>query len=142
MKVIFLDIDGVINLDIDWCEESINVLNKLINVTDSKIVITSDWRYNYTLTELRNIFNNIGLHCEIIDTIDLQENSNIESMEKDRIIGIMNYIKKHELDNYLIIDDMDLDKFDLINHRFVKTKFSQGLKETGLLEKCIEVLKK
>jgi hypothetical protein len=142
MRIIFLDIDGVVNLEIDWCKESINVLNRLIYITDSKIVITSDWRYNYTIKELRNIFSNVGLCCDIIDTIDLHDNSNIESIEKDRFIGIMNYIKKHDLKNFLIIDDMDLDKFGLFNDRFVKTKFSQGLKEAGLLERCIEILKR
>ena len=49
MKIIFLDIDGVIStekshyaLDKDAC----NLLGKIIDATDAKIVISSSWRKN------------------------------------------------------------------------------------------------
>ena len=53
MKIIFLDIDGVLNGH-DWCEpaksnriryQCIRELNRIIEATGAKIVLSSAWRY-------------------------------------------------------------------------------------------------
>ena len=62
MKIIFLDIDGVIStqksnyrLDKDACD----LLGKIIDATDAKIVISSSWRKN-TVEDTKNYFTTIG----------------------------------------------------------------------------------
>jgi hypothetical protein len=53
MKIIFLDIDGVLIPDFDhekidqqWNQSCVNNLMYIINKTDAKIVISSSWRHN------------------------------------------------------------------------------------------------
>ena len=81
MKVIFLDVDGVlihnesldgINLHID--EENVKTLKEIVDKTDAKIVLSSSWRKEYNndlpgkrnrYKVLENILNRNGL--EIYD---------------------------------------------------------------------------
>lgn len=86
MKIIFLDIDGVLNHE-KWYEElqnmkgnididkpinhidpkSINELNRIIIETGAKVVISSTWRKQYNLNELRVLFSKVGFVGEILD---------------------------------------------------------------------------
>ena len=91
MKIIFLDIDGVLNSDTwqktdqykmgknpeKWFDpNAVNLLNKLIDETKAKIVLTSTWRLEYSLEEMRKIFSNVGIKCDLIDfTPDLTNNN-------------------------------------------------------------------
>ena len=75
MKVIFLDIDGVLNSSIDFFElrkfghpvneikgsKVINrghlaLLQQIIEDTDAKIVLSSTWRMHYTLDDMHEMF--------------------------------------------------------------------------------------
>lgn len=91
MKLVFLDIDGVLNYELFWkdeaqdiklknlsesapkgshdiCKDKIGLLNDLIEQTEAKIIISSTWRKYYTLDELRELFKFMGFKGEIIDT--------------------------------------------------------------------------
>ena len=72
MKVIFLDVDGVLNsdeyfdkiknLNIDGIQseidvEKIKMLNMAINETGAKIVLTSSWRYTRNAQELKKLLS-------------------------------------------------------------------------------------
>ena len=78
MKIIFLDIDGVMNSEVDWrddiqekrfdiSERCIELLNKLIENTYAKVVISSTWRNTVKIEKMRLIFKNKGFKGEIID---------------------------------------------------------------------------
>src|SRR6202007_2799386 len=62
MKVLFLDVDGVLNCsttigvtgDADKCE----LVRKIITETGAKIVVSSTWRKNREL--MRHLFRNLG----------------------------------------------------------------------------------
>lgn len=140
MKLIFLDIDGVINLDIDWCQESIEILNEITNSTNAKLVISSDWKYEYSIDVLSNIFTNQGIKANIHRYTFNLVPRRAESLEKDRVAEINQFINENGVDNYLVIDDMPLDHFGIDNSKFIQTKPNMGLKEPGLKEKCIEIL--
>lgn len=87
LKVIFLDIDGVLNCH-NWYETSktllenpychfspdlVDNLNRITKDTGAKIVITSTWRKNRTLEDLRKLFVEVGIEGEVIDkTIELR----------------------------------------------------------------------
>ena len=69
MKIIFLDIDGVLNSD-TWEKSkafkngvypsnsfdpfSVQLLNNIINETQAKVVLTSTWRLKFTLQEIKD----------------------------------------------------------------------------------------
>jgi hypothetical protein len=87
MKVIFLDIDGVLNSQ-DWYVyrrdavemDSVNAqypfyefdpraverLNRIIKETDSKIVVSSSWRSGETVESLQRLFDQVGIVGEVI----------------------------------------------------------------------------
>lgn len=68
MNVIFLDIDGVMISDrhlvrstkhtsLEWGPDAVRCLKELIEVTQSKIVVSSTWRRNRTIKDLTEIFS-------------------------------------------------------------------------------------
>ena len=86
MKIIFLDIDGVLNSE-KWYKErfdkklypnlegyplcefdplTIEQLNLLTDKTNAKIVISSTWRMGRTIDELKKLFEEVGIKGEII----------------------------------------------------------------------------
>ncbi len=91
MKIIFLDIDGVLNHELWYRSErqcdrvkdmkaqdkdhrlsmidpaKIELLNSLIKDTGAKVVISSTWRKGTPLDELENLFEQRGFEGEIID---------------------------------------------------------------------------
>lgn len=89
MKLIFLDIDGVLNYQLyyqekrqcdrhkelpedapdgahDICERRISLLNDLIEDTGAKVVISSSWRNGKSVEELTQLFEYKGFKGEII----------------------------------------------------------------------------
>jgi len=91
MKIIFLDIDGVLNSD-TWEKSkafkngeypsnsfdpfSVQLLNNIINETQAKVVLTSTWRLKFTLQEMKDIFRRVGIQCQLIDfTPDLKKDN-------------------------------------------------------------------
>lgn len=139
MKVLFLDIDCVINLDLGWCSESIETLHSIIEQTNAKVVISSDWKYEYTIDVLQNIFINAGIKAEIFDyTPDIIPKTG-QSLEKVRVDEINKYIRQNDVANYVAVDDMDLVSAGFPESHFVQTRFSVGLKENGLRDTCIEL---
>jgi hypothetical protein len=89
MKIIFLDIDGVLNCE-NWYrkrhkevdKESIHSqypfyefdtdlvlnLNRIIKETQAKVVVSSTWRLGRTPEELQEILERVGFKGEVIDT--------------------------------------------------------------------------
>lgn len=86
MKVIFLDIDGVLNSQLwyskrrnfntgevndkypfyEFDPDAVIQLNRIIKETNSKMVISSTWRKNRTLEELQELLNYVGVEGEVI----------------------------------------------------------------------------
>lgn len=77
MKILFLDHDGVICLDvpphqyaISWnnkwqvhpfCKKAVRVLNEIIKATDCEIVVSSDWRHHLSLGDMRALYIESGI---------------------------------------------------------------------------------
>lgn len=92
MKVIFLDIDGVLNHNLYYEKinydksdypyskfdpEKIELLNTLIKNTGAKIIISSTWRKNTQKEELEKIMQKRGFKYTILDfTPKLSYNGN------------------------------------------------------------------
>lgn len=146
MKVVFLDVDGVLNSD-DWAwdlfnkygvqvyrenilyEPALLQLRRIINETDAKIVISSSWRkipsaYN----DLKMWLNKYGM--AIYDKTPY--------VGKTRGHDISAWLKKHSgIDEYVILDD-DSDMDDQFDH-FVMTNYFVGLTKENA-DECIKRL--
>jgi len=73
-KIIFLDIDGVLNCEIDDIQNEfediskrcVKMLNTIIKETDAKVVISSVWRNNRTVDQLQELLEKYGFEGEVV----------------------------------------------------------------------------
>jgi hypothetical protein len=157
MKIIFLDIDGVLNCEEayrsgeckyqEWiwedgrkdhyqrfCSWSRDLLNKLIEETGAKIVISSTWRHS-GIEFMKKVWEYEKMSGEIIGITPSLRSSELDIprgleikyyLEKDLGFSHINwdrniqneYIEKSGVENYIIIDD-DADMLYGQRHHFV-----------------------
>lgn len=132
MKIIFLDIDGVLNSGEylyahncdEWVEQidpdAVSLLNELVADTQAQIVISSSWRIARSLSEIKNYFKERGFMGDIIDVTP----SNYRG-ETERGNEIQEWLDTHQVDSFVILDD-DSDMAHLRDY-LVKTSFEHGL---------------
>ena len=129
MKVIFLDIDGVLNnkdsdftsLDhTNWIREAVQDLDNLCNEFGTKAVISSSWRMIFPDIAWWNAeFAASG--AKYIEVIGITESA----FNGFRGREVREYLTKNpEIESYLILDD-DCDFYD--DQPRVKTNFQVGL---------------
>lgn len=162
MKVIFLDIDGVLNVYCQGQDEYGCTFHKhfednlrwIIEETGAKIVISSTWRRD-GLDVMQNLWKHRNLPGEVIDItpteIDVVEYGTCEFYDLvDRGHEIQQWINDHDITNYVIIDD-DNDMLPSQIGNFVRTANNEDHPDCvdigyGLTRKCsekvIEILNK
>jgi acyl-coenzyme A synthetase/AMP-(fatty) acid ligase len=132
MKIIFLDIDGVLNVIGQGRDQFGSIFHKhfednlryLIEQTGAKIVISSSWRFS-GLDIMKDMWLKRNLPGEVIDITPycamIHEDESYESYESvERGYEIQEWLNKHpEVENYVILDDDDMLDSQLNN--FVKT---------------------
>ena len=123
MKVIFLDVDGVLNTNKTlYCDDSIEAhlvqnLATIVEATGAEIVLTSNWRFShYSLTVLKDAFRyfNLTIYSEIEDQFC-------------RATEIKLWANKHKVDKYVVLDDEDENLSARFQEKFIKIDFSKGL---------------
>jgi hypothetical protein len=133
MKIIFLDIDGVLNVycegrDQFGCTFHTNFVENLRNIIDktgAKIVISSSWRTD-GLDVMKELWKYRDLPGEVIDVTPdsyyLINEGKFEFYDQvERGHEIQYWLDKHkEVTNYVIIDD-DNDMLDNQRENFVRT---------------------
>lgn len=153
MKVVFLDIDGVINTDriaryrknhdIDemvFDEEAMNNLQQIVTNTGSKIVISSTWRIHYNTTTplwvaLVDNLEKYGLEQFIVGITPVEDGN---PFSKPRRIEIKEWLDEHpEVDTFVILDD-EWDMGELTPH-FVRCAGSIGISSANC-EEAIAIL--
>ena len=119
-KVIFLDVDGVLNngLEVDIHETAlldgeyyglysprcINKLNDLIKATDARVVLSSTWRLGISLDQAKTLLKGMGVLGEVIGMTEyLPESYTCRGNEINKWITD----NKDEFDyrGYVILDD-------------------------------------
>lgn len=143
MKLIFLDIDGVLNnheslrferTRVDGCHYSfsaphpncIEALNFIIAATDAQIVVSSTWR-GLGLKLLREIFTAWGVNGKVVGrTPDLARQHGSLWNAPERGAEIQEWLSAHAgAGSFVILDDGD--DMGQLRHRLVQTDFEQGL---------------
>lgn len=157
MNVIFLDIDGVLNVENDlllrikrnqptmdkyghlFCPSAVEYLKYIINEFDAKIVISSSWRWN-GIKEMQNLWRDRNLPGWVIDVTYSWTSTNIEeqnrlrpsSMNRGQEIEL--YLDTHPgISNYVIFDD-DTDMTDRTLPHLVKCDPRYGITCTQYYE--------
>lgn len=163
MKIIFLDIDGVISTRGCWGKGNHNkwnaymfdpkcvaVLNYILIATGAEIILSSDWRHHYTLTEIREIFCHNGVIKGPIGFTPSHK-TNAMDLEGGRSGEINAWLQLHNWKEdlkWVAIDDLNMhEKFDEQGERttgvknFVHCPNDQaGIKGHGIKDKILEFL--
>ena len=120
-NIVFLDFDGVLNLDINNYtgnfkdKEPIENLNKFCIDNEFKIVVISSWRKSLNYRELL-YKSGLNKNIEILGATDI--------LEKDRESEIIDYLEKHtNINKFIILDDGD---FNELSKYQIKTIFEKG----------------
>lgn len=149
MKLLFLDIDGCLN------DHSINsagicgisprcvkLLNKIINQTNCKLVISSAWRYMIlngamSIKGFEYLLRTHGINCE--NRIIGITREDYDMFMDERGIQILELVTSLKVTNevkYVVVDDLDLG-ISAAGHPFVKTESDIGL----TLDNAKEIIK-
>lgn len=147
MRVIFLDIDGVLNSDKFYKSDSsksddldrsaIEKLNQIIAQTNAKVVVSSTWRIMHTQDEIQMMLSRNGFQGEVIDTTD-----NLIKKGMDRGDEIHQWIENHSnIESFVVIDDFNFPNFDKwFPWRFIQTDWKTGISEEDV-RLCVICLK-
>lgn len=170
--VIFLDIDGVIvtnrefmrnsrNFQLSnlWARElgvpypfnkgAVKVLNEILEATGAEIILSSDWKKHWDLSQLHRIF---FANKVIKSPIDVTGNypASMGWPEKNRVSDIEKYLRTHRFiddedqptRSWIVIDDLNISEFfpEHLRSRVFLTNDFKGLKQTGLKQKIINKL--
>lgn len=115
MNVIFLDLDGVMNVQnandhtTSWSKEAIKALAAIIRCTQAKIVLTSSWRYQ-GIEAMRQLWQEQHFPSEIWDITPLHAADEALSQgahpEVCKAIEIRAWLQAHpDVTHYVILDD-------------------------------------
>ena len=142
-KIIFVDIDGPlawgtwrdgrISLDecfeaftipYPWVKEDCQALQTICDETNAELVVSSDWKKYYSITQLRTIFQHYNIYSPVIDITTHQNLWNKMSRpnsEWKRAAEITKWVKDNKISNWISIDDMQLNK----QYKWMKPKVPQ-----------------
>lgn len=153
-KIIFLDIDGVLNVIGQGHDEYGQIFHKhlednlryVIEQTGAKIVISSTWRMS-GLKVMKEMWEKRNLPGEVIGItpteVDVVNRGTVEFYDMvDRGYEIQQYINDNNVKNYIIFDD-DNDMLPSQFPYFIRTSNNQDHEDCvdigyGLTRKCAE----
>jgi hypothetical protein len=157
IKIIFLDIDGVLNTDrvvrmrknhdittIEFDPEAMNNLRKIVNATNAKLVISSTWRiHQNTDTPLWNaLIENLKKYNLENEIFGITETDEGKIKQQPRWQEILNWLLKNkdqEISSFVILDDEWC--MDLLNANFVRCSSSVGISAKNCID-AITILNK
>lgn len=155
MRVIFLDIDGVLNdvhsrtrspsgfIGID--DDKVRVLRQIVKQTGAKIVLTSTWKRGWNaipeLRETEGVYLSNKLWRRGLRILDKTDDAGDPSL---RGAGIQRWLQSHgNVSSWLVLDDEifpDYEKKGIMSH-LVQTHFRNGGLSEDHIPKCIEILR-
>jgi len=146
MKIIFLDVDGVLNCNKSKIDKSTGYLgiddDKLIKLktivdkTGAEIVLCSSWKDDwFSDIKLKYMQGNLGnLIDKKFSRMHLKIKDKTEDQGFNRGEGIINYIKIHKPDDYVILDD---EKFDYAKLKMMNNVVLTDFYASGLNDECV-----
>lgn len=154
---IFLDIDGVLATSHQFYtnrkkwpdygsyrfdDKCVKVFNDILKITDPIIVLSSDWKLNYTIEAMNNIFevNKIeGIISDFTPSLWGTKYLSYSDLDECRAQEILMYVNDHQVSNWVAIDDLKLAPW--IPDNFVHTpRANEGIKQSNVKNKIIKML--
>lgn len=155
MKIIFLDIDGVIctnstygkGMNNKWGsymfdQKAVAYLNHILQETGAEIILSSDWRHHYTLHEMREIFCYNGVIRGPIGFTPSLKTYVADNLEGGRADEIKKWLQDNAWKNdikWVAIDDLNMNEW--LTPNFVHCpNGNEGIKRQTLKDKIINIL--
>ena len=171
-KIIFIDVDGplawgswadgkvIINegtmneftIPYAWDVADCEALKTIIDETNAKLVLSSDWRFQFSFRQMKDIFQHYGIHpSHLLDMtcqFSLWNKLSRTSLEHERALQIAKWAKDNKISNWISIDDMRLDqqykwltpKLPMWRHVQVDGDHGVGGRLRDKIEECITKL--
>jgi hypothetical protein len=120
----------------------VKVLNRIIMVKNPVIVLTSDWKLQLSLDEINEMFNEYNVLYPATDiTTNLWKTkfTSFQQLEECRSAEILLYVAEHDITNWVAVDDLNL-MWWLPKNFVWCTNSYEGLKQTGVLDKILNIL--
>ena len=141
----------------DFDKKAIKVLNEILEETGAEIVVSSDWRCHANLEELGEYFISQGILKKPVGVTKMLGQCNQPEnypwlrkwdVEQSRSLEILQYLFDHpEVSQWVAIDDLDMGKngeewkdWGLDNFVLTPSR-TEGIKQSGIKEKIIKILK-
>jgi len=151
-NIVFLDLDGVIVVgDKDdrmypWGKHepfdmrAVRVLNSIYDVIPFDIVLSSDWRNQFSMKNLVSMFEFFKVKANIVGVTRNSVNYIGTDLEGGRSEEINWYVDAHkdEIQAWVSVDDL---KMYQLEHFVECPKWLEGIKQCGIKEKIIKELK-
>lgn len=156
-KIIFLDIDGVLNSAHNWPENLLSQsltdnLKRIVDKTGAKIVLSSSWKnfFSDDLIPLNKLGHTLVEHFTHNNlTIHAKTPSPSGNYAMERGFEIKTYLQHHPCDSYVVIDDeifpdfkntIDMSKFIRTKSGTMLTKAKHEGLTLNLANKAISIL--
>ena len=171
-KIIFIDIDGplawgtwndgpvTINGDrhteftipYPWVKEDCDALKTILDETNAKLVLSSDWRFQFAFRQMKDIFQHYGINgSNLLDMtcqFSLWNKMSRTSLEHERALQVVKWTKDNKTSNWIAVDDLDLyhtfkwmtPKTPMWRHVQVDGDHGIGGRLRDKIEECIEKL--
>ena len=147
-KVIFLDIDGVLNTSYTKYRDEVlddfrlDYLAKIVNKTRAKIVLTSTWRYNLSkrFFSFKAYNNSTKKLIELLKERGLKISALLpDTPNNRRAEDISEFIKKHKVTHFVILDDelFNYDSLKLSEHLLRTSFYEDNELDAGLTQRMI-----
>ena len=155
MKIIFLDIDGVLVTrnsikyqylnfpdedEIRFSKKAVKNLNKLIRLTKARIVISSTWRLFHSFEKLQNIFEEQKIKGKIISTTSVEKATIEEDIPRGQ--KITDWLEQNsKVEQYVIIDDdVQADCIQFHPYNCVETSYKRGFAPEERFNEALAIL--
>lgn len=150
-KVIFLDVDGVLNSDetgfggffgiekvlvkddVKWGDVLVDRIRTIVKETGANIVISSTWRRHFDIPKFGEMF---GLY----DWPDVPIIDMTPKLHQGRGVEVNAWLQKNPVDRYVIIDDVDQFLPDQ-KEFFIQTSIMTGITQEDTIQ-AIKILNK
>tara|TARA_Y100000310_G_C20641622_1_gene794276 strand:- start:380 stop:847 length:468 start_codon:yes stop_codon:yes gene_type:complete len=154
MKIIFLDVDGVLNNVNDGTfsqsqaisGENFNNLKHIVAATNAKVVLSTSWRHDAGLAIISKHLEDanievIGLTPSLCPTIIMNDEDDVPRSVEIQVWLDKNVAKFDDLVIYVILDDEDHAADNNMQMNFIHVNTRTGLTEDDAT-KAVEILTK
>lgn len=123
----------------DWDEQAVYRLKYILNETNSKIIVSCNWRSNKFPNKMKDLLTIQGLdNYWFTDNVILHRQQLYDTLQIIRFREICDSLNKYEIDNFVVLDDWrEMVEF-FPNHSVI----THNVISDDNMTKCIRILKR